>query len=79
MAKKKDIEPKIFAVKSVTNMHSDLLTPKSYFQAKDGEYHMVKTDDNGIEIPNSDVSVPVKTYERTFSKSKNYIVKKSPK
>lgn len=57
----------------------ELLAPSfSGFEAHPGEYHLVKVNGNGEEIPGTDVSVPVVTYNKTFSKLSNYKVKKNP-
>lgn len=53
--------------------------PMRGFMPKDGEYHLVRLDKEGKEIPGTDVSVPVNTYNRTFSKRTDYLVKKNPK
>lgn len=48
------------------------------FRVPHGYYHMYKVDKNGVEIPNTDVSISPAAYKRTFSKLENYRVKKNP-
>lgn len=56
-----------------------IVSPMSNFQAKPGEYHMVRLDKNGNEIPGSDFSLAERTYERTYKALTNkYKVKKNP-
>lgn len=50
----------------------------SEFEAFPGDYHLIKIDENGNDIPGSDFSCPVRTYEKTFSRfDKQYRVKKN--
>lgn len=72
---KKKIQPTI-----VNEPSKELLQPNFLgFDAHPGEYHMVKLDGKGEEIPGSDVSIPEKLYIKTYSKLDYYKVKKNPK
>lgn len=57
-------------------------TPAS-FEPKSGEYHMVRLDLNGKEIPGSDFSIGANSFRRTYEKlttgdKPTYSVKKKP-
>lgn len=54
--------------------------PENEFVAYEGEYHMVKVDGKGNDIPGSDFSLHPTTFERGgYGKLSNFRVKKSPK
>lgn len=56
-----------------------IIEPDNGFHAFPGEYHMIKIDANGKDIPGSDFSIGVRTYNRTYSKlAGQFRVKKSP-
>lgn len=61
---------------TTTTGHEDVL--REPFEPHPGEYHLVKIDQNGNELPGSDVSIAPITFNRTYSKLPNYKVKKSP-
>jgi hypothetical protein len=56
------------------------IQPENEFKPYEGEYHMVKVDDKGNDIPGSDFSLHPTTFERGgYGKLSNFRVKKSPK
>lgn len=74
--------------KEIAGKIAPVVTPStqslSTFEPHPGEYHLMKLDLNGIEVPGSDVSVGPKVFIRTFEKltkgdKPTYVVKKNPK